>query len=223
MVIKSCKKERLNTGTHRSTVWTNRKFAGTFCREIIGDVENFKVILDAKTGGFDTSVMRQNPSIQVDDLVVGGNFRTKVSSKINIVKLKGSGNWWVGPKLGTWSSPSVGTGTWHENYVVENASRSPQWYDKNFTGRGKYLGQTKQNGSRYKHYFVKHKSWGQFWAVRQNYRSDGSVSMAPILKMWRKNGLPNDYVSTVKVNVETSGKLKGTIKISQINIPIWKN
>lgn len=216
MVIRDCSKKRLSTGTHNSTVWTNKRFQGNFCRKITGDVKNFKVELNSKKGGFDTSVLRKNPSIRVDDL----GIRTKIASKID-VKLDGSGKWWVGPKLPIRSSSSVGKGTWHENYVIENASRNPQSYHKTLTGNGTYLGQTNHNGSQYKHYLKPFKSWKQFWAVRQDYRSSGSVNISKILDMWRKNGLPNDYISAVKVNVETSGKLKGTVEISNINIPKW--
>lgn len=219
MVIKSCTKERINIGDHKSSIWT-KNFNGTFCREITGDVENFKVDLDAKSGGFDTSIFRQNKAIRVDDVV---NSRTKISSKIDVSRLDGSaGNWWVGPKFPVKEKVSQGLPGNYENYVVENATRSPQEYHKRLTVRGgKYLGQTKQDGSRYKHYLRPSKNFEQFWAVRQNYRSDGSVSMAPILNMWRKNGLPNQYMNIVKTNVETQGKVKGTIEISNIDIPKW--
>ena len=213
--IRNCDQSKIRTGTHSSGVWTSR-FEGNFCREFTGDVTNFEVTIDAKKGGFDTAIQKRNPAIRVDDV----GSQTRVSSKID-VRLKGSGGWWVGPKFPIKANASQGLVGNYENYVIENSSLSPQGWDTSLKNKGSYLGQTNQDGGQYKHYLVKHKKWEQFWAVRQNYRDNGAVSIKPILNMWRKNGLPNEYINIVKANIETAGKVKGTIEMSKINIPTW--
>ncbi len=214
--VRNCSKRGISTGAHRSPVWTNSQFEGNFCREITGDVRNFKVTIDAKKGGFDTAIQKRNPAIRVDDV----GSQTRISSKID-VRLKGSGRWWVGPKFPIKENIRQGLSGNYENYVIENASRSPQEYHKDLTRRGTYLGQTNHDGSQYKHYYKDHKSWGQFFAIRQNYRSSGSVSIKPIINMWRKNGLPNEYMNFVRVNLETGGQVEGRVEMSKINIPTW--
>lgn len=215
----SCNKETIVIDSYRSRspVWTDDRFSGNFCRKITADASHIKLDLEANSGGFDTAIVRTNPAIRVDKL----DSNTKVFSAIDI-NLNGSGKWWIGPKFGVYEDTSNRKldGN-YENYVIENASRSPQEYHERLTRLGEYLGQTNHDGSIYKHYYKEHESWGQFWAIRQNYRETGSVSLKPILNIWRNNGLPNEYIGPMRVNVETSGKISGTVEMFDLNIPSW--
>ena len=201
-------------GSYYSTVWTSNDFNGNFQRQITGDGEYSQVNIDVETGGFDTGMERINNQVRVDEL----DSQVKVSSTID-VNLDGSGFWWAGPKL--WINyPNQDK---YENYVVENASTSPSEYHETFTNKStsRYLGETTHDGSVYKHYYNEHNTWVQFWAVRQDYRSTGSVSLKPILNMWRGNGLPNEYLNNARANVETYGEIAGTVDMSQIDITMY--
>lgn len=214
--IKSCKKEFLDFGTYNSPLWLSDTFEGNFCRGITGDVEKFQVDIDSKQGGFDTAVDKRNSKIRVDEL----DSQVRVSSNIN-VDLEGTGDWWVGPKFAIKENLSQGLNENYENYVVENGSRTTQEYHKRLSFNGDYLGQTYHDGSWYKHYYTEHSTWGQFWAIRQNYRNTGEVSLKPILNIWRKNGLPNEYIGPLRVNLETLGQVSGTVKMSELDFPTW--
>ena len=214
--LTSCEKENVKLDNYNSPVWLGDTFEGSFCRGIIGDAEKFQVDIESTRGGFDTAIVRKNSALRVDSL----NSQTKVFSTIDVA-LNGSGNWWVGPKFPIKEDVSQGLSGNYENYIVENASRTPSEYHQRLTNQGNYLGQTYQDGSWYNHYYTKHNTWGQFWAIRQNYRETGSVTLKPILNIWRNNGLPNKYISPLRVNVETSGKVTGTVEMSDLDIPTW--
>lgn len=214
--ITNCQKEIIRVGTHNSPVWLSDVFEGSFCRRIMGDVEKYQVELESIKGGFDTAIVKRNSAIRVDSL----NKRTKVASTID-VELDGSGKWWVGPKLGVRQDISQGLDGNYENYVIENASMTPEEYHEDFTKRGTYIGQSTHDGSVYKHYYKVHNTWKQFYAIRQNYRNSGTVSLNPILNMWRNNGLPNEYIGPVRVNVETYGQVNGKIEMSELDFPDW--
>jgi len=202
-----------NIGSNHSSVWTTDSFDGNFHRQITGDGEHFKIDLEATTGGFDTAMIEVYRPTLVDDI----DSQATISSTID-VKLDGSGEWWVGPKFSVKENVSQGLHENYENYVVENASRSPKSYHDRLSYMGTYLGQTVHDGSTYKHYYNEHNTWGQFWAIRQDYRDTGSVSLKPILNMWRNNGLPNHYFNNMRTNIETSGELSGTVEMSNIDI-----
>ena len=218
--LKSCQlNNNIRAESYTSTIWTSKGFDGNACREITGEGTNSLVTVDIEEGGFDAGVARvgNTPGIRVDDVESFG----KISSTVD-VDLDGSGMWWVGPKIDFWKYRDTSTiDGWYENYVIENASRSPQEYHERLTNRGTYLGQTNHDGSTYNHYLATHNNWHQFFAVRQNYRSSGSVSMDTIIDMWRNNGLPNNYIGWLKTNIETSGEVDGTVEMSNINIPSW--
>lgn len=211
-----CHQKTIKIEDYRFPVWMNDKFAGNFCRRITPNAERLELNLESQSGGFDTAVVKRNSQILVDDLA----SQSVISSTIEVA-LDGTGKWWVGPKFAVKQSGSRGLDSNYENYVVENASKTPQQQHERLTTLGRYLGQTKHNGSVYKHYYKEHKTWGQFWAIRQNYRDTGTVNLKPILDMWRKHGLPNEYVDAVRVNVETSGEVSGTVKMSELNFPSW--
>ena len=204
-----------NIGSNHSSVWTTDSFDGNFHRQITGDGKHFKIDLEATAGGFDTAMIEVYRPILVDDI----DSQATISSTID-VKLDGAGEWWVGPKFSVKEDVSQGLHENYENYVVENASRSPESYHSRLSYMGTYLGQTVHDGSTYKHYYNEHNTWGQFWAIRQDYRDTGSVSLKPILNMWRNNGLPNHYFNTMRTNIETDGELSGTVEMSNIDIAI---
>ncbi|WP_299184340.1 glycoside hydrolase family 11 protein [uncultured Aquimarina sp.] len=209
-----CTTKTLATGVHRLPVWTSDAFNGSFCRKYQGDLDFLKITLNQTAGGFDAAVAITNPQTLVDNI----KSNLTVSSTVNI-HLEGEGNWWVGPKFSVKENISQGLEGNYENYVIENASRTPEEYHERFSSQGIYLGKTRQDGSTYRHYVTTHKTWEQYWAIRQNYRERGSVSINPILELWRNNGLPNEYLRTIRVNVETSKEIKGTITMKTLTIP----
>ena len=216
-VIKSDKQGLIRIGKHESATWSNREFDGDIRREITGDVSNFSLTADIEKGRFDTGIAAVNPKVRVDEIDFGN-----MSSNIN-VDLDGDGNWWAGPKIDIRQNKSGGTAGWYENYVIENASRTPQEYHKRLGTNGTFLGQTNDDGVTYNHYFMNHpdRDWKQFWAVRQNYGSSSSIDLDNIVDFWRDNGLPNNYVSALKVNLETTGELNGEVDINNLNIADW--
>ena len=215
----NCTDERLELGTRGSPVWTSGAFEGTFCRDIVGDGESLTLTLDAREGGFDTAIVSEyNPS-RVDDL---RDASLNVSATV-APEFSGSGNWWIGPKFSVRESAGQSLEGNYENYIVENASRTPEEYHERLTSEdgGTYLGETRQDRGVYRHYLVPHpyQPWEQFWAVRQDYRESGAVDLATILEKWRANGLPNQLIPQWRVNVETSGEVRGTLVIEDISFP----
>ena len=212
--VSSCTDERIDVGPNFSAVWTSDAFEGSFCRDIAGDGERLEVTLDAQKGGFDTDVVRRGNYVKVDEL----RSQLPVSSSIT-PNFSGSGVWWVGPKFSVVDKGGQGRGGDYENYVVENASRAPEQFHERFTRLGTYLGETYQDGGVYKHYRKPHKSWTQFWAVRQDYRESGTVDVAKSIAVWRQNGLPNRDIGGFKINVETGGEVNGTLTMDDISFP----
>ena len=213
----NCSDERLELGTRGSPVWTSRAFEGTFCRDIVGDGESLTLTLDAREDGFDTAIVSEYNPVRVDDL---RTTPLPVSATV-APEFSGSGNWWIGPKFSVRESAGQGLEGNYENYIVENASRTPEEYHERLTSEdgGTYLGETRQDGGVYRHYLVPHpyQPWEQFWAVRQVYRESGAVDLALILEKWRANGLPNQLIPQWRVNVETSGEVRGTLVMEDIS------
>ena len=217
-IIRSDEQDLMRIGKHESPAWSNRKFDGDITREITGDVTNFSLTVDIEDGSFDTGIATANPRVRVDEIDFG-----QMSSNID-VNLDGSGAWWVGPKVDVRKNKSGGTDGWHENYVIENASRTPEEYHERLLyDGGTFLGETNHDGATYNHYFTPHpfNNWNQFWSVRQDYRSSGSVDLDSIVDIWRDNGLPNDYVTMLRANIETDGELFGQVEMDNLNIADW--
>ena len=139
-----------------------------------------------------------------------------------IVSLTG-GEWYVGPKVGVIKTKRYqGLSGNYENYIIENARRTPSDWDAKLTAinaGGKYIGTSTHDGSTYKHYVLPKDTWVQYYAVRQEYRTKGAVSIKPILQVWRSNGLPNWYISGIRLNLETSGTISGTCTMTNWYIP----
>ena len=217
-IIRSDERDLMRIGKHESSAWFDNKFDGDVTREITGDVTNFSLTVDIEEGGFDTGIATANPRVRVDEIDFG-----QMSSNID-ANLDGSGAWWIGPKVDVRKNKSGGTDGWYENYVVENASRTPEEYhERLLDDGGTFLGETNYDGAIYNHYLTPHpfNNWNQFWSVRQDYRSSGSVNLDDIVDVWRDNGLPNDYVTMLRANIETDGEVFGQVEMDNINIADW--
>lgn len=199
-----------------SPYWERDGSSGKLRRMLAKDGSYLAVEVNQESGGFDTAVLRSFPETHVDDI----REDVRVGAKIDVVK----GKWWVGPKCAVRKPGSRGLTGNYENYVVENCSVPPDEYHAQRLSNierkgGAYLGTTTQDGSTYRHYRIKHREWEQFWAVRQDYRTSGAVSMKPIFEIWRKNGLPNQVITNVRINLETSGNMKGTVRFTDAEFP----
>ena len=200
--------DKIKSGEYESPAWKSDQFVGEAKRTL----ENDKLVIKVNhsEGGFDAGLTQEYPYTLVDD--VSAEFAVNASFTASGETSKG--HWWYGPKAsvnwphkGKWELDE-----WYENYVVDTASKNPDemhtWlmhdWDPN-NPQNEYLGTTEHNGSVYKHYKFYFNTWVQFWAVRQDFRSEGSTNMAPILQKWREHGLPNKRIDDVKLNVETHG------------------
>lgn len=208
--------EQILTGDLASYVWTSNDFQGSYTRKVAGAHDRYLVTLDQSAGGFDTDVVKDgHPVTWVDDLAPG----LAVSATIDVtMETEGDGMWWAGPKFTVHDETTFqGFDGDYENYIVENASLTPQEFAERMFGNARYLGETQHDGATYKHYLATHGSgWEQFWSVRQDFRTSGTVTVSPHLRMWRDNGMANEYVLIQKpANVETYGRVAGDIEISE--------
>ena len=215
----------LRVNPYISPVWKNDAFTGNFYREMSPSGTTLNVLIESTKGGFDTGLqVRPNGSSPAHARVDALSDGLTLSATIN-VDLDGEGRWWVGPKLSTRPCTSSGDcpGTWvsgwYENYIVENSSATPQETHDRLVSLGVYLGESYQDGSTYRHYFKQQSNWGQFWAVRQSYRSAGEVHIKSIFDFWRQHGQPNDYLFALRCNLETSGTWAGRVEITGFDVP----
>lgn len=205
----------IDTGEFASQIWKSDEFQGSFTRSIRGDHEDYLVTLEQSAGGFDTGIDRHLPPVtRVDEV---DPART-VSARIDVrVQTQGDGQWWAGPKVTVHALPEFrGFEGDYENYIVENASLPPDAFAERMFRGSTYLGETQQDGATYKHYLSQHPGgWEQYWAVRQTYRTDGTVSLVPHLQTWRENGMANDFVVLQKpANFETYGAVSGEVEFT---------
>ncbi len=200
--------------------WNSDSFEGTFQRIAALDGSMYVVYLNAKQGGFDTAITYYFPAqITVDEIPSDAKLHMKIMVDVAIGE---NARWWAGPKLDirkAWN-PTEG---WQETYVVENASKTPEemhqlkldWIEDK---GGAYLGETLQDGAKYKHYRCVHNEWVQYWAIRQEWRESGEVSIKPILEKWRESGMPNYNIKNIRANIETAREMAGQITISEIKV-----
>lgn len=207
--------EWLTAGNYRCPVWHSSIFAG-------GAFPRFyppclQVTLHETNGGFDSAVALYFTPVNVDDI----SGQSYVYAEI-IVSLTG-GQWYVGPKINVIKTLKYqGLPGNYENYIIENAQRTPKDWDVKLTAStagGKYIGTSSHDGSTYKHYVLPKDTWTQYYAIRQEYRTKGAVTIKPILQVWRDNGMPNWYISGVRLNIETSGNTAGTFMMKNWYIP----
>lgn len=213
--VSSDKNERIFSGNYSSPFWQSDKFKGSHNRTLTNSHLTFE--LDEITGGVDTAVAGPDrPGVKVSE--VHPDLAVCMSHKV-----VSDGFWWLGPKISVnWQSmvdkdkPASERGIWYENYIIDNASISPQeveqWaYDIH---NGKYVGDTVHDGATYKHYIIHFKTWVQYWAVRQEFREQGVTTIKPILDKWLSLGMEDREFDGVKLNIEFHGPAKAKVDIN---------
>ncbi len=217
-MIKSCNKEKIMLENNFvCPFWQSEKFEGTFCRTVAKDGSKLLIEISSKKGGTDSALTYNlDEPVKVDDVPVSASITSNTITEFET----GSERWWAGPKMDVRETAGDRV-TWQETYIVENASDSPDVMHERRMKRikevgGKFLGTTEHDGAVYKHYCNKHNSWMQYWAVRQEYRENGTVSIKPILEKWRDGGMPNYSIRRIRANIEFSGKLNGQVIISDV-------
>ncbi len=206
--------EHFEFGDRTSSAWVSDQFDGSKSRQFIGDTLHFDVEQKADEGGLDVGVSHFDVSpapvsTAKSDMYVCSSYS---------VDLTGPGRWWAGPKISVnWQgdeSAKQNGDDWYENYIVEIASSSPQDLHTIFTGdyfKAEELPPLVLAGSTYRNYKIRFHDWWQFWSVRQDYRTSGTLPIEPIVDTWIAHGLPTDrQFDGVKANLETYGPIKGT-------------
>lgn len=208
-------REQILTGDYASYVWVSDQFAGSWTRKVAGDHDRYLVTLNQTAGGLDTDIVRHDHPVQrVDEL--SADLTVSATTDVRL-QTQGDGMWWAGPKFTVHDETSFqGFSGDYENYIIENASLSPDAFAERMFKNSTYLGETQVDGATYKHYLSTLRAgWEQYWAVRQQYRTAGEVSVSPHLQKWRDSGMANDFVLIQKpANIETYGAVTGEIEIS---------
>lgn len=204
-----------------SSAWTSGEFVGTMFRDL--EADRLQVSVDHRVGGFDAGF---GPTYALD--AVDGVSEDYVFDARFTITGEGEGEWYVGPKISVnWPSGSGdGAAGWYENYIVDRASRTPEemdaWllddYDDG-NPENRYIGTTTHDGSTYKHYVFFHRSWTQYWAVRQSYRDGGPTTVKPILNKWRADGMDDLRLDGIKYNVETAGDNRRELTFTRTCFP----
>jgi len=214
---------KIKVNQFNSGSWISEEFKGEHCRELSAEGTRLTTKLQVEDGGFDTAIAHSTKDNRVDDRHPEKTINAY--TEMDFVSIADNTWWMVGPKLSGMicqdCSLEDNYSTWYENYVIENASESPnERHERCLDSPSdcQYIGETAQNGSAYKHYLWRHKTWKQFYAVRQEYRTGGEVNVAPILKYWRENGHPNHYLNSMRYNFESGGPIAGTVTIKDFKI-----
>lgn len=211
---------KIGFGSLNSGSWISDEFEGEHCRKLLDEGRRLITQLEVEEGGFDTGIAHMTIDNRVDDFHPETTITAQ--TEMNFASVGDDAWWMVGPKIGATicqdCSLEDNLSTWYENYVIENASESPERRHErclNSSGKCQYIGETLQDGSTYKHYLWQHNTWKQFYAVRQDYRTGGEVNVAPIVEYWKENGHPNHYMNELKYNFESGGPISGTIVIKE--------
>ena len=205
---------RLHKGDYSSPLWLSDAFDGEHERRFDGEDLVLTMTQRAQTGGLDTALATAEGELPPvgevsDDLVVCFAYD---------VDLEGEGHWWAGPKISVnWNRDAeVETTGWHETYIVEVADDAPDVIEARMKDYWDvtFLGETEQDGSVYRHFTFPFEEWDQYWAIRQDYRTEGATSIGPILAKWQEGGLSStEPMDGVKINIETYGPMAGTVRI----------
>ncbi len=206
--------DHFTSGRYSSSAWISDKFDGEKSRHFIGDALRFTVTQSHPEGGLDVGLSLDKANTDTVGTAIQ-NLRVCTSYKTD---LNGSGRWWAGPKISVnWQGDEAAKqngDNWYENYIVEIASSTPDELHDIYTGdyfKGEELPRTQIEGAEYRHYKIRFHSWWQFWSVRQDYRSAGTVPIEPIVDVWIANGLPKQRIfDGVKANIETYGEISGS-------------
>ena len=209
----------LYKGDYGSPLWLSGDFQGYHDRHFVRDMLVLDVVQNHPQGGIDTALSRnenEKPAVSAVHPKLAVCFRYGVA-------LHGEGIWWAGPKVSVNWNNAAGTETsgWHENYVVETAKETPAELEQRLKDvfGARFIGETRQDGSTYRHFTFPFLEWDQYWAIRQHYRSEGVTSMKPILDLWTGAGMPaSEPFDGVKINIETYGPVSGRVRI-EADIP----
>ena len=187
--------------------WSS-ELVGSACRTTDVNRDNragtVRVDIDVTSGGYDAGVAANTMPVRVDQTADAPPL-----SATTTVDLRGEGHWWAGPKFCICETPKwIGLeGNW-ECYIIEDADMPPADL-MNMLG-GTYRGRQIVNGDVYLHYTKPWMQWQQAIAIRQTYRQSGDMHFAEIVRYWRDNlDVPNWYMHSPKVGLETTGQIKG--------------
>lgn len=203
---------KLVSGDYASPAWVNETFDGAHVRSLSGNDLTFAIEQSIDGGGWDTAVGIVNePDVtvaQIDpQLAICFDYDLRFAPEH-------SGKWWVGPKISVnWAAMTdqPSSGDWYENYVVEMANQTPEELEADLFDffEAESLGETMIDGATYRHIKLRFNDWWQYWSIRQDYRSAGSMTVASILNGW--TGLPSELpFDGVKANIETHGPIAGS-------------
>lgn len=206
----------IKDGENTSSIWLSDAFEGQHRRQLSGNSLEVTMVQRTRSGGFDTSVGRTVKTLPL----------AEVSEELQVcfayeVRLEGEGRWWAGPKISVgWNDEAEEeTSGWYETYVVETAAIGPDILESQLKEYfdARFLGETQNDGGVYRHFHLKFHEWDQYWAVRQDYRSEGVTSVGKILAFWQLDGLPSEKrFDGVKINIETYGPVEGGFSIEGV-------
>ena len=211
---RDCGTDAMPLGRDVVYAW-NENLDGTACRSAsiapTGHAGVVRVDVDIRSGGYDAGVARSTMPARVDR-----TFDAKPLIANCNVQLSGNGHWWAGPKFvickqRRWTSLD---GNW-ECYIIEDADMPPA--DLMRMMKAEYVGRQIVHGDVYLHYTKPWENWQQAIAIRENYRTGGAMHFGPIVKYWRENlPMPNWYMHSPKVGLETTGQMKGFFEWTDI-------
>ncbi|NNU15709.1 hypothetical protein HK107_05175 [Parvularcula sp. ZS-1/3] len=206
----------IKDGKNTSSIWLSDAFEGEHRRQLSGNRLELTMVQRTPSGGLDTSVGRVVKTLPL----------AEVSEALQVcfaydVALEGEGRWWAGPKISVGWNDEAGeeTAGWYETYVVETAAIVPDILESQLKEYfdARFLGETRHDGGVYRHFHLKFHEWDQYWAIRQEYRSEGMTSVGKILAFWQEVRLPSDKrFDGVKMNIETYGPVEGGFSIEGV-------
>lgn len=209
-----CGTEPIILGRDAVYAWSDQ-LKGSACRtgsvSGTGRAGHVRVDIDVASGGYDAGVARNTMPQKVDQVFHAKPLYAKLD-----VQLTGNGHWWAGPKFCICkTSDWQGLGGNWECYIIESADLPPD--ELMAMMKATYRGQTIVDGDVYRHYSKPWQSWQQLIAIREQYRSEGEMNFSPIVEHWRTNfDLPNWFMHSPKVGLETTGQIKGHFEWTKI-------
>lgn len=200
------------------------------CRYWDADVSFLLVIFD-HYGGYDAGVARYRPPREVRGVLFDTTWRNQyMQAKYTVTDISSDrerywGHYYMGPKTVITSTSVYETLDYnYECYIIENSSRSvaefKQWV---VDGGGWEVGYSYHNGETYSHFRRDLGKIFQIFSIRETWRpSGGRTDVNQIAKLWLDLGMIQSvhskyYVLGWKHNVETEGRLKGSVKFSELS------
>ena len=207
-----CDTDTIVVGHDAIYAWS-QELDGSACRYFNGveKAGTVRVEVDIRSGGYDAGVARNTGPVKVDDARDAPPLRANLR-----IDLSGEGHWWAGPKFVICREPEWVSldGNW-ECYIIESADLPPT--ELMAMMQATYRGRQVVNGRVYLHYTKPWESWQQAIAIRETYGDEPSMPFAPLVRYWRENlGVPNWYLHSPKVGLETTGDIRGSFEWSNI-------